>query len=106
MARGWTLSDVPERLTWADLRDFVNHLPPDGTSAYFRARHPESWWWRPEFDFFSEILLAAQVANWQRADPARRGAVPKPAKRPKVKRANTDPSSVNDLEQRKAKLRR
>lgn len=103
MARGWTLSDIGDRLTWADLRDFIAHLPPDGTSAYYRAVYPKTWWWRPEFDFHARIVHALEVANWQRADPNRRGEYPKPIERPKQKRRDVSPA---ELEQRKAKLRR
>jgi hypothetical protein len=41
-------------------------LPPSGESAYFRARHPRSWWWTPDTDFLAAILCAVQGGNWQR----------------------------------------
>jgi len=58
-------------------------LPPTEASAYFRARHPNSWWWTPDTDFLAAILCAVQGGNWQRGGG--KGAQPAPVKRPSDK---------------------
>lgn len=80
LARGWRLYDVGRRLAWCEFRRFVEHLPPTPDSALYRARHPNSWWWTPEIDFLSAILVTVQGANWQRGGG--RGAQPKRVERP------------------------
>src|SRR5262249_53391868 len=45
--RGYTRRDLGRRLSWWEFRNLLQHLPASGESAYFRARHPNSWWWTP-----------------------------------------------------------
>jgi hypothetical protein len=83
-SRGWTRRDLGRRLSWPEFANFVTWLPQTEASAYFRARHPGSWWWTPEHDFLALILQATQGANWQRAggkgNPPKR--IEKPDDRP------------------------
>lgn len=82
LERGFHMSDIgTARLTWCELRSFIAHLPPDGSSAYFRARYPNSWWWKPEFGFYATTAQAVQGANWQRAGS--KGNPPEIVTRPK-----------------------
>jgi len=62
------------------LKDFVEHLPPQGDSALWRARNPKSWWRTPHTDFIAGQLFALQVANWQRGGG--KGQKPEPVKLP------------------------
>lgn len=100
---GVRLSDIGERFSWVDVRDFVSNLPPTPDSAVYRARYPQSWWWQPEFDFYSAIVHALQGGNWQRGGG--RGDYPKPIRRPK-EQSRSDPKSASDLEKRKAVMKR
>jgi hypothetical protein len=62
------MSDIgTERMTWCEFRSFLFGLPPNGSSAYFRARYPKSWWWEPHYGFLAAIAQATQGANWQRS---------------------------------------
>ena len=74
----------------------VAGLPPGGESALYRSRFPRSWWWRPEFDFHSAVLVTLQVANRQRA---RKGPKPQAIKRP---REVTTPKSAVELQERQS----
>ena len=58
----------------------LQHLPRTGESAWFRATHPNSWWWTPAHDFAAVILHALQGANWQRGGG--KGQQPVLVKRP------------------------
>lgn len=58
----------------------LRQLPPLGTSAYFRARKPRSWWKTVDHDLLAGILYAAEGANWQRGGC--KGPEPKPVKFP------------------------
>jgi hypothetical protein len=103
---GYTLNDLGETLSWGDLKDFVNHLPPSPSSAFYRHSFPESWWWTPELDFLSAVVTAVQWGNWQRGggkgDKPRR--VTKPVDKPRSA-PGTAPTSADDLKARKAKLK-
>lgn len=90
-----------------DVRDFIQHLPPDGQSAIFREQHPKSWWWTAEIDFLAAILHTVQLANWQRSG---KGQQPKPIKRPEDRptgrRGGTfEPQSAADLAERRKQMR-
>lgn len=107
MRCGWRLDDLGVRFTWADLKDFIEHLPPSGDSALFRAQHPRTWWWTPMFDFLAAILLGLQQGNWQRGGG--KGPKPEPVKRPAEKRrstVHTDPVSAADLAAKKARIKK
>lgn len=65
---GWTLEDVPRRLSWSALYAFVLHSP--ATSALSRVRSPEQASWVDGTGLAT--LLAAigyrlDTANWQRS---------------------------------------
>lgn len=82
LSRGYRMSDIgTDRLTYTEFRSLLAYLPPDGTSAYFRARYPNSWWWEPHYGILSGILFAAEGANWQRAGG--KGEKPEMITRPK-----------------------
>jgi hypothetical protein len=67
-------------------------MPPTGESAYFRARHPNSWWWTPDTDFLAALLCAIQGGNWQRGGG--KGPQPEQLKRP---RDDTAPDTTGQL---------
>ena len=100
---GYRLGDIGETLWWGDLRDIITHLPQD--SALFRARHPQSWWWTPEFDLLSALITAIQWGNWQRGGG--KGDKPKPIERPvdKPPKIGSDPTSAAELHARKEALK-
>lgn len=81
--RGYHRCDLGRGLNWAEFKNFIEWLPPTEASAYFRARHPNSWWWTPETDFLAAILCAIQGGNWQRSGG--KGRQPEPVKRPSDK---------------------
>lgn len=85
------------------MKDFIANLPPNEESALYRSQYPKSWWWQPEFDFYSGMLNALQWANWQRGGG--KGEKPKPVKRPKED-PKKGPKSLNELEQRKKSVKR
>jgi hypothetical protein len=92
-------------LSWEEFRDFIAHIKPDGDSAFYRARYPNSWWWTPQIDFLAGILYAGQVANWQRGGG--KGSRPKQPKRPKDRSMSArkhDPQNASELAARKQKL--
>jgi hypothetical protein len=101
---GYRIRDIGEVLSWTELRDFVNNLPPTPASALFRAEHPKSWWWTPEADFLSAILFGIQLANWQRAGGKR--SKPKPVQRPNDPPTNKyGPKTGDELAARRKQLR-
>lgn len=103
IAVGLRLRDIGERLSWSELRAFINHLPPTGDSAVFRSEHPKSWWWTPELDFLASQLFALQIANWQRAGG--KGAKPQPVKRPKdPPKLDRAPKSPDELEEKRKQM--
>lgn len=82
MAGGFTRSDIGSRLSWGDFKDFLENLPPNGESAYFRAIKPRSWWVTPEYVAMKHNTYAVELGNWQRAGGKKAGAQPKPPKFP------------------------
>ena len=87
----WRLADLGYSFTWCDLRDFIANLPPSHSSALYRVRHPQSWWWTPEIDFLGAVLTAIQWGNWQRGGG--KGDKPQPIKRP-LEKPKQAPGSV------------
>lgn len=103
LAAGWTRRDIGRRLSWADFGHWLRWLPPIPGSAYFRAKHPQSWWVTPELQLLSGVLFAGEVANWQRAGG--RGKKPQPMEFPKARKAPPI-KTVAELEARKQRMRR
>ncbi|GEM_PF-2549822 len=100
---GWTRSDIGVSLSWADLKDFLQWLPPSGDSAWYRARKPQTWWVTPEMQLMAGLLFAVEGGNWQRGGG--QGPQPKPVKFPEeMKLGGID--SAKDLAERKERLRR
>jgi hypothetical protein len=99
----YRLSDIGEVFPWTDLRDFVAYL--DQESALFKARHPQSYWWTPQFDFMAAMICAIQWGNWQRGGG--KGDKPKPIERPidKPVSVKADPTSAAELQARKQALK-
>lgn len=60
------VEDVGVVISWIELRDWLEHLPPTGGSALFRARRPHDWWYDWPVRIAAYQLLALQGANWQR----------------------------------------
>lgn len=82
LERGLRLRDLPsERLTWADLRTIVTHLPRG--SALHRERAGEDSEWGLAEQLLAAIADALNGANWQRAGS--KGRAPKPIDRPGVR---------------------
>lgn len=54
-------------LSWHELRVLIRYAPPSPDLALYRAQNPKSWWWTPDFDMWSLLLLSLQGANWQRS---------------------------------------
>lgn len=55
------------RLTWVDLRAFVDHAPPD--SALVRSTTPE-WWVTPQLHMLREIEHGVRTGAWMWTDDA------------------------------------
>lgn len=104
---GYRLRDIGDDVTWLDLRGFIAQLPPDGSSAFYRARYPKSWWWTPLFDMLAALLQVLSAANWQRGGG--KGQRPKMMQRPKEARVKKprglDPKSPEELEERRQRMR-
>lgn len=105
MAKGWTRRDIGRRLTWTDLYNFIRWQPPDGTSAYYRSRKPNSWWVTPELQVLAGVLYAVDAANWQRGGC--QGNAPKPMKFP-VDREEPikDADELNERKRRRREMSR
>lgn len=95
MTRGFTRADIGVRLSWSDFKDFVQHLPPTGDSAYFRAIRPRSWWVTPEYVALKENTFAVELGNWQRGG-GQKGGKPRPPEIP----SDTDVQSISAEEMR------
>lgn len=69
--RGHYLIDLGTRyFSWRDLRIIIEHLPPDRSSAFFRARNPQSYGYDLAVQATLQAVYQLQVANWQRSgDP-------------------------------------
>jgi hypothetical protein len=98
----YRLADIGEELHWTDLRDFVTYLPQE--SALFRQRHPQSYWWTADHDFFAALIAAVQWGNWQRGGG--KGDKPKVIERPVDKpKTVAGPKSAAELHARKQALK-
>lgn len=95
MAKGFTRADIGVRLSWSDFKDFVQHLPPTGVSAYYRAIKPRSWWVTPEYVALKENTYAVELGNWQRGG-GQKGGKPKPPQIP----TDSDVQSISAEEMR------
>ena len=103
MRAGWTRADVGSRLSWGDLRDFIQWLPPTGESALHRSRRPRSWWVTPELQLLSGVLYSIDGGNWQRGGG--KGPQPKPTKFPE-ERKDGGLKTADDLAKRRERLKR
>lgn len=68
MTAGWTFDDVPRRLSYPALLNFIDHLP--ATSALSRVRHPEHVVWMDGTgvaSLLAEMGYRLDIANWQRS---------------------------------------
>lgn len=50
-----------------DLKDLIEHMPPDSTSALWRARNPQSHGYSLTVQALMEVINRLEVGNWQRA---------------------------------------
>jgi len=81
---GYRAHDVPDRLSWADLRDVVAFQPAD--SALFRAMHPDAAPWGLSEHLLAVVADAVIAGNWmQSRDGQKNRNRPKPIPRPGVK---------------------
>lgn len=90
MAAGWTLEDVPRKLSWPALYAFVTHLP--AASALSRVMDPESALWMSGGNLTSLIAAVGyrlDMANWQRSkDGQKNRRRPEPWETPWAKNKN------------------
>ena len=81
---GWTLDDVPYRLSWRALFAFLQHLGPE--SAYMRVVEPELSFWLGSEGVPNLLATLVDIGNtqiWQKTkDGAKNRRRPKPIKRP------------------------
>lgn len=112
---GRTLWDAGRTIGWSDLKDFIEHLPPQGDSALYRARNPKSWWVTPEIKHIAAVQYVLELANWQRGGGKKAGPQPKPVKFPEdtVVKVNSSEelrerrkANSNHLKRRRAQRRR
>ncbi len=99
MDRGFRRSDIGRGLSWWELKSFVECLPPNGSSAYYRSLKPRSWWVTPEYVALKENTFAVELGNWQRSG-GKAGDKPKPPKFPQD--GDTAYSREDVAEKRKA----
>jgi len=102
MRCGWLRGDIGVRFGWREFFHFLRWMPPDGSSAYYRSRKPNSWWVSPDSQLLAAILYAAEGANWQRGGC--QGNAPKPVKFPEDKEVKI--ADAEELAARKRRMRR
>lgn len=76
--RGYLRADFGYAIGWGDVGVIVRWLGRE--SAYFRSRHPNSWWYTPEVAVAERIQYVLECANWQRSGG--QGEKPRPPKPP------------------------
>lgn len=78
---------MPDRLSWADLRDVVKYQP--STSALYRAMHPDAAPWGLSEHLLAVVADAVIQGNWmQSRDGQKNRNRPKPIQRPGIEPAN------------------
>lgn len=78
---GWTLDDVPHRLTWRAVLAHVR-TARRGTALYSLTNGERADWGLAE-QLAAEAVDALRISNWQRTENGRKGRKqPKPVKRP------------------------
>lgn len=83
LALGFRARDVPERLSWADLRDVVKYQP--ATAALYREMHPDAAPWGLSEHLLAVVADAVIAGNWmQSRDGQKNKNRPKPIQRPGV----------------------
>jgi hypothetical protein len=78
LSQGFTLADVPTRVTWRAIKAFVRFAPRD--SAVFRLTGPASMRWTDTDYLLAVAVDLLQAMVWQRSKPGT--ARPKPIRRP------------------------
>ena len=101
MMHGWSTADIGVRLSWRDLKLFIEQSGRRQESALYRERHPTDWWWDHSAQLTAAVLHALQGANWQRARG--RGPRPKMFEPPKVSAVVKPPP--RDVEAEKLRVR-
>lgn len=71
---GWTLEDVPRRLSWMALDAFVEHLPQD--SALGRVRDPHAALWTLTPHLLAEAVYRLQVLHWVQTEDGQKNLNP------------------------------
>lgn len=81
MALGFTLADVPRRVSWRALLAFVSHAPRE--SALFRVAGPKAAQWG-DMEYLTAVLIdLTQTAVWMQSKDGQSGRNrPKPIRRP------------------------
>lgn len=83
MALGYRAADVPELVSWADLRDIIRYQPQ--TSALFREMHPDAAPWGLSEHLLAVVADAVVAGNWmQSRDGQKNRNRPKPIQRPGI----------------------
>lgn len=78
------MGDVPEILSWSDLRDILTHQPLD--SALGREMYPDEALWDLDAQLLAAIADGIRHGNWMQSKDGHRGTNrPKPIPRPGVK---------------------
>lgn len=87
MAAGWTLEDVPRRLSYPALLAFIGHLPM--SSAFHRVRSPEESQWTGEAlvpSLLAQVGYRLDILAWQQSKDGQKGRNrPRPWATPWVK---------------------
>jgi Family of unknown function (DUF5361) len=81
LARGFTLADIPRRVSWRALKVFISHAPRE--SAIFRVAGPVSAQWDTAEHLLAAAVDLLRVSVWQKTKDGSTGRnQPKPIKRP------------------------
>ena len=99
---GLHIEDIGEWISWVEFRIWLENLPATGESAYFRARHPDNWWYDLPTRMASWQLFALQGANWQRSGG--QGSRPVMFEPPTTKPVRPQPNNVVPIDQIKDRL--
>ncbi|QIS21256.1 hypothetical protein [Nocardia terpenica] len=109
MRLGFHVHDIgTERLSWREFGVLLDYMPPQADFAFYRALHPNSWWWTSEIEFMAAQLHALHGANWQRSGG--HGEKPTMIQRPTdhepVKPPNPDAVPLDEIDDKLADMRR
>lgn len=97
--RGFTLADIPRRLSWRALSTWVSHAPT--RTATVRIAHPEREGWESEDYWFAAIVdsLAALRFMWARKGARRPEPIQRPGHKPNQRVFRGAPLPIDEMQE-------